>query len=426
MQLANHRRAPDFLQCMASQKTGGASSSTHLERIGYDCQFIGDIPKDGQCPGCRLVYRYPHQTKCCGKRICEGCVEGLKASSKPCPFPSCNAAKILSFPDKACVQSLGKYKVNCPNRSEGCKWEGVLAKLAFHLNLEPSTDKQVNKVCLLSKKECCFCFKLFEYRFMKTHQSRECPKRPHECAYCHYKASFEEVTHQHSNKCPSAPVTCPNNCEHAVLRCELEHHRNHDCPLEIQQCEFRAVGCQVELPRKDMSDHKREGVAEHSLLLSTTLQKAMADITSLQNEKADVTSLQRARTDITTLQSEKADVTSLQGAVTHITSLQTKKADVTLLQRAVADITSLQGTMESYIARKSRALQDNLDKMQEGMITQSKKIYVGIVLLAIVTVVVTMQSGQHLMTGRMTGMEDQTDFCTFDNCERSSMEGREE
>ena len=66
----------------------------------------------------------PNQTTCCGKRICEGCVE---RTSKPCPF--CNVAEISSSLDEACVQWLGKYSVNCPNRSEGCKWEGQLADL---------------------------------------------------------------------------------------------------------------------------------------------------------------------------------------------------------------------------------------------------------------------------------------------------------
>ena len=170
--------------------------------------------------------------------------------------------------------------------------------------------------------------------------------------------------------------------------------------------EFHAVGCQVELPRKDMSDHKRQSVAEHSVLLSATLQKAMAQIATLQNEKADVTSLQGAMGDITTLQSEKAGVT--------------------LLQAAVADTTSLQSRMQSHITKKNSAMQDSLDKIRERMITQNKKICVGIVLLAIVTVVAlatalfavvtTMQNGQHSMSGKMTDTKSQTDFCTFDNC----------
>ena len=247
-------------------------------RGGYDCQFVGEIlPEEGECPICDLIYSDPHQMRCCGKRICGRCVEKIKAKSQPCPF--CKEVDVSPYPDKAHMQSLGSYKVNCPNRSkhnssEGCEWEGQLSELDRHLNLEPMTEKQL-KGCLFSKIKCRFCFELFERHFINTHHSQECLKRPYECAYCEYKASFEEVT-QHSNECPSAPVTCPNNCELVVFRSDLERHRNHDCPLEIEQCEFRAVGCQVELPRKDMPEHKRQNVAEHSVALSTTLQRAMA------------------------------------------------------------------------------------------------------------------------------------------------------
>ena len=152
--------------------------STHPKverRGGYDCQFVGEIPKDGQCPECGLVYRSPHQTTCCGKRICEGCVERINASSKQCPFSPCNAAEISSFLDKACVQWLGKYKVNCPNRSEGCEWEGQLADLDHHLNLEPTIEKQL-KGCPFFRIKCRFCFELFERRFINTHPVERVPQ----------------------------------------------------------------------------------------------------------------------------------------------------------------------------------------------------------------------------------------------------------
>ena len=341
------------------------------QRGGYDCQFLGEIPQDGQCPICHLVYRHPHQMRCCGKRICAGCVGEIKESRTPCPL--CNEAKASSYLDKACMQLLSNYKVNCPNSSEGCEWEGQLAELDRHLNLEPTTEKQLEG-CQFSRIKCRFCFKLFERHFINNHQSSECPKRPYECEYCEYSATFEEVTQQHSNECPSAPVTCPNNCEIAVLRCELEHHRNHDCPLEIEQCEFRAVGCQVELPREEMSEHERQSVVEHSVALSTTLQRAMADITTLQGE------------------------------------------------------------MQALTKQTSNAMRDS---REERITAQSTRLWRGVVLLAIVTIVsiavlasmVTMRSGQHSVNG-VQYREDQTGFCRFDNgmmeSECIDKEGREE
>ena len=395
--------------------------STRLEaersqwRGGYDCQFVGEIlPEEGECPICHLIYRHPYQMRCCGKRICGGCVEKIKAKSQPCPF--CKEVDVSPYPDKAHMQYLGSYKVNCPNRSkhnssEGCEWVGELAELDRHLNLEPTTEKQL-KGCQFSRIKCRFCFELFERHFINTHQLRECLKRPYECEYCEYSATFEEVTQQHSNECPSAPVTCPNNCELVVFRSDLQRHRNHDCPLEIQQCEFHAVGCQVELPRKDMPEHKRQSVVEHSVALSRILQKTMAEIATLEKEKAETSSLQGAMSHITSLESRKADITSLQVAMADTKSLQNKVA-------------SLQGEMQDSLNAMRDAMKDNQNKMQERITAQGKRVWMGIALLAIVTVVAAMHGGQYSMSGRMNGIQytsDRTGFCTFDEHENCKVE----
>ena len=350
-------------------------------RGGYDCQFVGEIlPEEGECPICDLIYSDPYQMRCCGKRICGGCVEKIKAKSQPCPY--CKEVDVSPYPDKAHMQSLGSYKVNCPNRSkhnssEGCEWEGWLSDLDRHLNLEPTIEKQLEG-CPFTRIKCGFCFELFERRFIDTHQSRECPKRPYDCEYCEYSATFEEVTQQHSNECPSAPVTCPNNCELVVFRSDLDRHRNHDCPKEIEQCEFHAVGCQVELPRRDMSEHKKQNVAEHSVALSRTLQRAMADITFLQGDiitlQGDINSLQG---DITTLQGDstslRGDITTLQGDIITLqgdsTSLQ---GDITSLQGDIitlqGDSTSLQGDIIT-LQGDSTSLQGDITTLQGDITT---------------------------------------------------------
>ena len=292
-------------------------------REGYDCLFIGEIPPDGYCTVCSRVYCNPHQMRCCKGRICARCVEEVKASSKPCPL--CNAAEISPVPDTDHMLSLGTYKVNCHNSKEGCEWEGQLSELDSHLNLEPTTEKQLEG-CLFSKIKCRYCPKVLERLFVDTHQFSECPKRPYECENCEH--SFEDLSQHQSQDCPNAPMTCPNNGKSVAVQ---HDNHNHDMPVEEQQCEFHTVGCQVEL--------------------------------------------------------------------------------------------------ESLV-------------IQERMITQDekiKKLYLGIVLLAILTfvalatalfgVVVTMQSSQHSVNG-IQSIEDQMGFCTFDNCnvkrEYTDKEGREE
>ena len=251
-------------------------------RSGYDCQFIGEIPPPdvGKCPKCRRIYSDPHQMRCCGKRICGGCVEKIKAKSQPCHFRNCNEVDVSSYPDKAHMQYLGSYKVNCPNSSEGCEWEGQLAELDRHLNLEPTTEKQL-KGCQFSKIK----------------------------------------------------------------------------------CKFHAVGCQVELLHKDMPEHERQSVAEHSVALSTTLQKAMEDITSLKGE----------------------------------------------MQALVANNEQTTG-----------AMQDSLNAMQERITAQSTRLWRGVAFLAVVAIVavlagvVRMRSDQHSVNG-IQYREDRTGFCRFDD-----------
>ena len=40
-----------------------------------------------------------------------------------------------------------------------------------------------------------------------------------------------------------------------------------DCPLTLVQCDFHVVGCQIELPRRDMSSHINENLTGHMSLL---------------------------------------------------------------------------------------------------------------------------------------------------------------
>ena len=414
---------------MASPRTDSSidsdSSSLHEEdpstrpeaersqwRSGYDCQFVGEIlPEEGECPICHLIHRHPYQLRC-GKRICKECIEKIRAKSQLCPF--CNEVDVTSFPDVAHMQYLGRYNVNCPNRSKGCEWEGQLADLDRHLNLETATEKQL-KGCLFSRIK----------------------------------------------------------------------------------CKFRAVGCQVELLHKDMPEHERQSVAEHSVALSRTLQRALADITSLQGDitslqgdstslqgditslqgdittlqgdstslqgdittlrgdstsfRRDITSLQGDSTslqgDITTLQGDstslRGDITSLQGDITTLRGDSTSfRRDITSLQgdstSLQGDITFLQGKMQALISNNEQttgAMQDSLnamrdslnamrdgqDKMQERITAQGKRSW-GVAILAIVAIVsiavlagvVTMRSGQHSVNG-IQYREDRTGFCRFDD-----------
>lgn len=44
---------------------------------GIDADFVSTMPPDYECPICHLAYRDPVQTRDCGHRFCETCIEPI-------------------------------------------------------------------------------------------------------------------------------------------------------------------------------------------------------------------------------------------------------------------------------------------------------------------------------------------------------------
>ena len=58
-------------------------------------------------------------------------------------------------------------------------------------------------------------------------------------------------------------VRCPNNCGKILESKSLESHISNDCPMTIIDCEFKRIGCDVRLSRKDMVVHTEQAVIHH-------------------------------------------------------------------------------------------------------------------------------------------------------------------
>ena len=76
----------------------------------------------------------------------------------------------------------------------------------------------------------------------------------------------------------------------------MEVHLSSNCPLVVVDCEFKLVGCKVQLALKDMPSHMSENLVSHLSLLqtqvTTTRRKNMAVYMSLF-----VASIQRVAVD---------------------------------------------------------------------------------------------------------------------------------
>ena len=63
--------------------------------------------------------------------------------------------------------------------------------------------------------------------------------------------------------CPKLPQPCPNKCEVGrVPREDMEAHRK-ECPLEMIQCEYCSVGCEIRMAHKDREKHENEKMKEN-------------------------------------------------------------------------------------------------------------------------------------------------------------------
>ena len=253
---------------------------------GFDCEFVVKPPNalQSECPVCLQVLREPYQTTCCGKSYCRVCIDQLKAGRSKCP---CCNRPIKDFPNIGLQQSLYDFKVYCGNKSQGCKWVGELRQLEDHLNSSPSTEKQLEG-CQFADVQCLYCHEQRRRSVIQIHQKNDCPKRPFKCAYCdRYESTYQNVVDNHWPVCQYRPIPCPNKCGLKFSRKnvrDLENHIANDCPLTTIDCEYKRVGCDKKVRRKDMDVHLNENIAHH-LSLQATEQRKVANLIKLSSDQ---------------------------------------------------------------------------------------------------------------------------------------------
>ena len=65
--------------------------------VGYECEFIDQVPEDYFCKQCKHVAREPQIASCCTEVFCKACIEAVIKDKKPCP--SCQKKRYqLLFP----------------------------------------------------------------------------------------------------------------------------------------------------------------------------------------------------------------------------------------------------------------------------------------------------------------------------------------
>ena len=256
---------------------------------GFDCEFIEKPPKEIQstckCPVCELLLREPHQANCCGSRFCQLCIQQLIADKKSCPC--CGEKTFTNFEDKGHKKSLYNFKVWCINKSQGCTWEGELMKLEKHLKRNPTNEEQL-RGCEFVEVNCLYCSEFIQRSKILVHQSDKCPRRPFSCEFCNdFHSYHDDVTKNHYLKCGDYPQLCPNKCGREIPQKSIVHHIRQSCPLARIDCEFKYVGCEMRLPRKDMPAHISTSMAIHISLLKSNNKHLLEENQKLEQQVAE-------------------------------------------------------------------------------------------------------------------------------------------
>ena len=130
------------------------------------------------------------------------------------------------------------------------------------------------------------CGEKLKRRLLSIHTETKCPCRKINCQYCHDTGEYQFIEGQHKEECPKLPLLCPNKCEvGSVPREDMEAHRK-ECPLEMIQCEYYSVGCEIRMARKDQEKHKKENMEDHLMktnhILTNKLTVALQRISTLE------------------------------------------------------------------------------------------------------------------------------------------------
>ena len=218
---------------------------------GYEYEFVDKVPERLICSIiCHKVLRDAHLLVCCGKHICETCLNGwfrsqdrLTCRQQKCPH--CRQPNFMHVQNLSVRQEINELKIRCTNVKKGCTWEGALSNLKTHLESE--------KGCGFVEVPCTNkCKKQLKRKDLTDHLAQHCPLRKYNCQHCGQEDTYQTITEKHYGKCPSYPLDCPNTCgERGIKRAEMTQHRS-ICPLELIKCSNK---CSKQLKRKDLADH---------------------------------------------------------------------------------------------------------------------------------------------------------------------------
>ena len=151
-------------------------------------------------------------------------------------------------------REIKAIRVKCDNIKRNCQWEGTIGTLEAHVatcefTLLPCPNKckdDNDKIIHFMRKD------------LDKHLENDCPNRDHRCKYCGEKGTYAHITQVHDIICELKILPCPNKCTKTMQRQDIEKHVHSECEDAVIACDYRILGCDTKLKRKDMAAHEQE------------------------------------------------------------------------------------------------------------------------------------------------------------------------
>jgi len=275
-------------ECFTIQGTDMATVSSPG---GLEYQFVTPPQNMLLCKICHLPSRDPHLTICCGHVFCKSCLDGMKAIESVIKniCPMCRDKDFVTFPNKQIDREVKSLHVYCTNKGRGCEWKGEVNYINNHLTKGGGCEYE-DVMCTSG------CGGVIQRRDLTKHIETECPCRKVNCQYCQLGAEHQFIEGKHKEECVEYPLACPNKCGETrfIPRKDMDEHRSR-CPLEMIDCEYHTMGCEVKTTREMQKEHNKEKMEYHLHLTKCKLDetrcelsKAVIELTKTKEELSDV------------------------------------------------------------------------------------------------------------------------------------------
>ena len=211
------------------------------------------------CTECKGVMRNACQIGEEQHLVCEGCVkEGV---------PSLSMVKPRN--------KIPELRAKCPLITRGCNWNGKMAEIEEHLIICQRVVVKCENGCkvILPRSE------------LDNHVTLFCVKRQVMCEHCDVYFMYEQLT-EHHGECSEYQVPCPNNCNISVKRKLIGSHLELECPNMVVECPYKKFGCEREMSRCELEEHKKINQIQH---LEYTSLFAISEIEQLKQTNIQLT-----------------------------------------------------------------------------------------------------------------------------------------